>query len=228
MKILGIETSTYSGSISVVEDSSVLGECLINIGPKHSETIVSSIDWLLKEIQIDKKGLDAVAVSKGPGSFTSLRIGISVAKGIAYCLGIKVLGVSSLEILASNVYTRDSVVCPVIDAKREEVYSALYRYENQSLKKLVEESIFSVDELCMKIEQPSIFLGDGALLYKDKFSKKLGNLSVFAPNSLNLPRASNCALIGVSKIEDGFEDDVFEIVPEYIRKSNAEISINKK
>ena len=122
MKLIGIDTSSHLGSVSVVEDRRLLGECLLNLGPMHSENITSSIDWLLKTLDIKRDELQGVAVSIGPGSFTSLRVGVVTAKSLAYALGLKIIGVSSLEALASNVPCTDKKICTLIDAKRKEVY----------------------------------------------------------------------------------------------------------
>ena len=126
MKILGIETSMYAGSIAVSEDEKVLGEYYFNTGPSHSEKLMPSIQWLLKELSIDKTGLEAVAVSLGPGSFTSLRIGLASAKGLSYALGIPIIGISTLELMANNVPFAPFRICPLIDARRGEVFAAFF------------------------------------------------------------------------------------------------------
>ena len=125
MKIVGIDTSSNAGSVSIIEDTDILGECVLNTGPRHSENIVASLDWLLNTTDVKRNELQAVAVSVGPGSFTSLRVGVTIAKTLAYTLNLKIIGVSSLEILAMNIPGHEFQICPIIDAKRGELYSAL-------------------------------------------------------------------------------------------------------
>lgn len=225
MKILGIETSTYSGSVAILNNETVLGEYLINIGPVHSEKIVPAINWLLNQTEISKHKLDLIAVSKGPGSFTSLRIGMSIAKGLSYSLGTNIIGISSLETVASNVYFADYDICSLIDAKRGDVFASVYIYEGLSLVNKIKEQLVSVDDLCKKIDETTVFVGEGAYIYRKDIKKKLGKRSVFIPNHLNFPRASNCALIAFSKSKvENVNNDVFNLIPNYIRKSDAEES----
>ena len=118
MKILGIETSTYSGSIALADGDALTGEYFFNAGPSHTEKLVPSIDMLLSDCGVAKPDLEGIAVSLGPGSFTSLRVGISSAKALAYALKIPVTGVSSLEVLAYNALLSERTIVPVIDARK--------------------------------------------------------------------------------------------------------------
>ena len=126
MLIIGLDTTSHSGSVSLTDENKILGECLFNVGPRHSENVVSSLDWLLSTLNIEKQSIEAVAVSIGPGSFTSLRVGVTIAKSLAYTMNISIVGVSSLEVLALNIPRTYRDICTVMDAKREEVYSAIY------------------------------------------------------------------------------------------------------
>ena len=223
MKLLGIDSSTRSGSVAVVEDSKIIGELLINTGPSHSENLVPSIDWLLNVLDIDKKELDAIAVSKGPGSFTSLRVGLTVAKSLAYTLNIKIVGISTLEILASNIPATDKKIYPIIDAKRGEVYSAEYFYDNDgNLKCGSGERIVALETLLGEITEPSILLGDGVELYADLLKNSPLTLPLIRGNTFSIPKASNCALLGYGYINKGLEDSAMSLVPNYIRESGAE------
>jgi len=222
MKIVGIDTSSYSGSVSIVEDNKLLGECLLNIGPKHSENIVASIDWLLNTLNIERKELDAVAVSIGPGSFTSLRIGVTIAKSLAYSLKLKIIGISSLEILASNIPLTDNKICPLIDAKRDEVYSAIFQFDNGTIKQIRDNKIQKVTELCNEINDKTVFVGDAVTVYEDVLKGTLSDLAVIAGEPFNLPKSSNCALLGFNKLNEGIQDDPILLVPDYFRKTDVE------
>ncbi|MGI9553566.1 MAG: tRNA (adenosine(37)-N6)-threonylcarbamoyltransferase complex dimerization subunit type 1 TsaB [Thermodesulfobacteriota bacterium] len=219
MKIVGIDTSSFSGSVSIVEDNNLLGECLLNIGPRHSENIVASIDWLLKTLKIERNELDAVSVSIGPGSFTSLRVGVTIAKSLAYTLKIKIVGVSSLEVLASNIPHTESKICSLMDAKREEVYSAVFEMSSGGLRQVRDSKIQNIEELCSEIDEKTIFLGDAAAIYGDDLKNRLGDLAIIAGEPFNIPRSSNCAIIGFDRLNDGIEDDPITLVPDYLRKS---------
>ncbi len=228
MKILAIETSTYAGSIAIVSEDSILGEYYFNIGPVHTEKLVPSIDWLLSELNMEKSDLTGVAVSLGPGSFTSLRVGISTAKGICYSLGIPLIGVSSLKALAMNLPYVPYNICPVIDARKGEVFTALFCSNNGELERMTEDMVISPQGLVEIIKDNTIFVGDGALLYKDYLEDNLSPGIMFTPLNLNSPRASNVALAEVSKFKEGLDnksvlDEVINMAPHYLRKSEAEI-----
>jgi tRNA threonylcarbamoyladenosine biosynthesis protein TsaB len=223
MRVLGIETSTYSGSVAVVEDDKVLGEIFVNVGPLHSEKLIPLIDWLLKEVGVDKKGIDGIAVSRGPGSFTALRIGISAAKGLAFSLGIPIVGVSSLEVLAHNLPFTPFVICSIIDARKKEAFTAFFKSYDNRLERISDDLVVSPEDLIKVIREKTIFIGDGAVLYRDFLKDALGELALFCPPNFNFPRVSNCALIGIQRLKNGFRDDVSLLAPEYLRRAEAEI-----
>ncbi len=229
MKILAIETSTYAGSIAVLENERILGEYYFDIGPAHTEKLVPSIDWLLSELAIDKSDLTAVAVSLGPGSFTSLRVGISTAKGLCYSLGIPLVGVSSLKALAMNLPFSPYNICPIIDARKGEVFVALFRSNRGTLERLLEDVVVSPEELVNLINDNTIFLGDGSLLYKDYLEDNLSHDIMFSPVNINFPRAPNLVLSEIGKFKEDRDNsylcnEIMNLAPHYLRKSEAEIS----
>ncbi len=229
MKLIGIDTSSHLGSVSVTEDRRLLGECLLNLGPMHSENITSSIDWLLKTLDVKKDELQGVAVSVGPGSFTSLRVGVVTAKSLAYALGLKIIGVSSLESLASNVPFTDKKICTLVDAKRKEVYSSIFQYHNGTIRQIRDEEIQKVEDLCKSLNESTVFIGDAAANYKDVLIRHLGDLAVVVNGeSFNNPKSSHCAFIGYDKLKEGIEDDPMELVPNYLRRSDAQIELNNQ
>lgn len=224
MKILGIETSGYCGSVALTDGDELLGECLVNSGPRHSERLMIMVDRLIGELGIGKSEIDAVSVSTGPGSFTSLRIGMGIAKGMVYSLGIKISGVSSLETLSASVSGCGSDICALTDARRGEVYCNIYRGDANTPHSAGEERILPVDELCTMIKNETVFIGDGAKMYRDRIKDNLGSICFFAPSVLNLPRASLMCSLSYEKLKNGFEDNVFSLTPNYIRKSSAEVN----
>lgn len=208
----------------MTDGDDLLGECLVNSGPRHSERLMVMVDRLIGELGVGKTDIDAVSVSTGPGSFTSLRIGMGIAKGMVYSLGIKISGVSSLETLAACVSGCGSDICALTDARRGEVYCNIYRGDVNPPHSVGEERILLVDELCAMIKNKTVFIGDGAKMYKDRIKDNLGSICFFAPPVLNLPRASLMCSVSYEKLKNGIEDNVFSLTPNYIRKSSAEVN----
>lgn len=222
MIILGIETSTFAGSVALIKDDNLLCEYNFNIGAKHNEIVLPSIIRLLKDSGIEKEELYGISVSAGPGSFTSLRVGISTAKALAYSLGIKLTSVSSLEILASNIFRTELQICPIINAKKGEVYYGFFNNNNRLIR-LTPDSFASPDYFCEVIKDKTVFLGEGILEYKEILETKLGEKALFAPLNFNTARASSCALLGRERfLKNEFEDSA-TFAPNYLRKSEAEI-----
>lgn len=220
MKIIGLDTTSQSGSVSLINENKILGECLFNVGPRHSENVVSSLEWLLETLDTKKQEIDAVAVSIGPGSFTSIRVGVTIAKSLAYSMKIKIAAVSSLEVLAMNIPNTDLNICSILDAKRSEVYSAIYKYSNNRLQSVRDEKVEPIESLLAFINEPTIFVGDGSSIYNEELKKNSN--SILVSENFNIVRSSNCALLGSVKLSDGKSDDVMGLVPNYLRKTDVE------
>ncbi len=220
MLIIGLDTTSQSGSVSLINENKILGECLFNVGPRHSENVVSSLEWLLDTLNIEKREIEAVAVSIGPGSFTSIRVGVTIAKSLAYSMKIKIVGVSSLEVLAMNIPQAGMNICSMLDAKRNEVYSAIYKYNNNLLTRTRDEKVGSVEALLNDIKVPTVFVGDGSVIYKKELANSRN--SILVSDNFNIVRSSNCALLGIVKLNDGNSDDVMGLVPNYLRKTDVE------
>ncbi len=223
MRVLGIETSTISGSVAILDDDRVLGELSLNVGPVHSEKLLPVIEWLLKEADVDKKGIEAVSVSTGPGSFTALRIGISTAKALAFSLKIPIVGVSSLEVLASNLIFTPFTICSIIDARKKEVFVGFFRSSDGRLERVSDEMLIAPEIIPNITKEKTIFVGDGAMLYRDSINSALGGFALFCPPHLNMPRAACCAFLGAQKLNKGYKDDLLHLVPRYLRRADAEI-----
>ncbi len=223
MIVLGIETSSTCGSVAVVQDRKVLGELFFNTGTKHSTKIVPSITNLLSTVGLDKADLEGIAVTSGPGSYTSLRIGISIAKGLAYSLDIPLIGISTLQCVAFNSIISPHLICSLIDARKGELYSALFRYNTGELERISEDQIVSIDYLCQAIDEKTVLIGDGLYLYKSTFVDRINGLVLFAPEHLCYGRASSCAILGIDNFKKAKRDEVNTLVPKYIRQADAEL-----
>ena len=219
MKILGIETSTFSGSVSVCDDDAILCEYVFNTGPRHNEVLIPTIERLLTDCGLGKNDLEAVCVSVGPGSFTSLRIGVSTAKTLCYSLGADLAGVPSLEILALNALWCGDDLCAMTDAGRGEVFFSFYDPESAETTPA---EIATPESVCAGVRGKTVFVGSGALLHENLIRDAVGERAVFLPANLNTPRASGCALLGRKKILFGKKDDPFTLTPFYLRRSAAE------
>lgn len=234
MLILAVETSTSTGSVALVEaplpeddlfrGEKVLAEVILNLPVTHSESLMPSIDRLLQEASISITHVQGIALALGPGSFTGLRIGASTVKGLAYALRVPVVGVPTLDALAHNARFASSLICPVLDARKKEVYAALFRGNGEGrVDKISEDWVMAPEDLCSRIVEKTIFLGNGIELYGKVLREKLGPHALLAPPDLSLPRALNVARLSLPKFKKGITLDIFSFTPTYIRRSEAEI-----
>lgn len=218
MIVLGIETSTSAGSVALTNKEKVLAEYTQDNNYSHSIWLISAIDAILNDAGISLKTIEGISVSEGPGAFTSLRVGISTAKGLAQSLNIPLVLVSSLEVLARNIAFNQLNICPILDAKRGEIYTAFFKYQDYKLRQTTENLIISPLSLFEKIKEPTIFLGNGVALYGEILKEELGELAIFFPEIYNLPRGAMVAILGEKKIKEGRIPNLFEIEPLYLRK----------
>lgn len=204
MKILAIEGSGLVASCAVIEDDIMLGEYTTDFKKTHSETLLPMIDSLSKLISLDKNTIDFVAVSSGPGSFTGLRIGGTTAKGIAMALHIPIVSVPTLMGLSYNLYGADSDIVPLMDARRGEVYTGIYRFcknnNKRELNTILKETALKVEDIIEKVNEnsrPVIFLGDGVSVFKEKIISLCKVDFSFAPSSFDRQRASSVGALSV-------------------------------
>ncbi|TSI04552.1 tRNA (adenosine(37)-N6)-threonylcarbamoyltransferase complex dimerization subunit type 1 TsaB [Lysinibacillus sp. BW-2-10] len=219
---LGIETSNAPLSVAIVKDGQVLAEIVQNIKQTHSVTVMPTIEELLKKANIRSEEIDAIAVAEGPGSYTGLRIGVTIAKTLAWTLKIPVVGVSSLKVLAANGELFNGIICPLFDARRQNVYAAAYK--GLQLEKIIEEHHGSIDELLLRLDQtkePILFVGLDVENFKDKIIEQLGDRAYFANSSYHLPRASKLIALAEDQPMPTIED-VHIFVPKYHRIAQAE------
>lgn len=231
MKVLSIESSTASAACAVVEDGKLLGEVSLNDKKQHSVILMPIVDSLLKDLKLDIKDIDAFIVSSGPGSFTGLRIGMATAKGLAQANNRPFIGISSLDALAFNLAYTSDIICPILDALRDNVYTALYLFENGSLKRISDYMAVHIDELISLIKEkaPSqvTFVGDALYKFRNKLEESFDAV-YFAPAHLNLARASSLGELGLIRLLEGQEDDLLTYSPIYLRKSQAEREYENK
>lgn len=230
MKILAVDTSTSAATAAIMEEGRLISEYILNINRAHSQKIMDIIDGLFKQSGIKPSEIDLYACSSGPGSFTGLRIGAAIIKGMAQTFGKPIVGVPTLDALAYNLYNCTGLVCPMLDAQRGMVYSALYSWKNGSLMKLEDLRVITIEDLLSRIKDkalPVTFLGDGLLLFEEKLKAGLGECYT-APSDSLLPRASSCARIAMQMYNDGLSDTYNSFRLTYIRKSQAEVEYEKK
>lgn len=228
MHILAVDTATKSCSVAIVDKELLLAEVTMVSGQTHSKHLMGMINTVIGLSGLTVSGLDGFAVTQGPGSFTGLRIGISSIKGLALASGKPIVGVSSLDALAMQSAPSSNLICPLIDARKGEVYYSRYRFKDGNLKKETIEQVSSPEKAVFDINEPCIFLGSGALLYQQTIIDKMGALAHFATSFQNTIRASTVAHLSMERFEKNDTDDVSTFVPRYIRKSDAELSIGKK
>jgi tRNA threonylcarbamoyladenosine biosynthesis protein TsaB len=227
VKLLVIDTSTNSCSVALTENGRLSAEWLVNPESTHSTALLRSLDLVLESAGVDLAAIDAFGVTLGPGSFTGLRVGIATVKGLSLATGAPVVGFSSLAMLAMNLPFAACPVCPMLDARKNEVYAALYRCGEQP-ETILGDCVVSPDEFLDCIREPTIFVGSGALRYRDTITARLGELARFAPSGCHVPRASSGALLAADCIARDKIIPAGELVPVYIRPSEAEIARMKR
>jgi len=228
MLVLGVETSTMQGGAALVGDEGLCSEYTLNVAATHSERLLPTIDRMLRDAGVGLDALSGLAVSIGPGSFTGLRIGLSTVKGLAYATGLPVVSVPTLEALASTVVFAREQVCPVLDARKQEVYAALFRCERGELVRIMEDTALAPEALCSKIRRPTIFLGDGMAVYGELFRHLLGDRMLVPPPPSRGARPAWVAELGRRRLLRGERDPVDALVPRYLRLSEAELRLQEK
>ncbi|MCS7203803.1 MAG: tRNA (adenosine(37)-N6)-threonylcarbamoyltransferase complex dimerization subunit type 1 TsaB [Thermodesulfovibrio sp.] len=223
MLILGIDTSTKYAQIALVEDEKLLAEVTIKFKATHSEKLLPEISHLLDMLSIAVDNIDYYAVSIGPGSFTGLRVAVSTIKGLSFVTGKKVIPVSTVEALAWSLPYCKYQICPMIDARKGEVFSALFRWKEDEFIRITEDMVLDINDLIGLIKEKTLFVGDAAELYKPKLIEKLNNNAIISSSFWNTPKASSVAFLGLKKLRENQLVEARQLVPKYLRKSEAEI-----
>ena len=225
MNLLAIDASGIAGSVAYIKDGKLTGEYYICDKLTHSQTIMPMLEDMKALLNINLEEVDAVAVTSGPGSFTGLRIGVTTAKALALALEVPIIGVPTLDTIAHAMVYTDYLICPIMDARRNQVYTALYKWEADHLKRLTEHMAVDIEDYIIELserEEKIIFLGDGVSVYENTIKEKLGEKAVFAPSFCNLQHASVLADVATRLYKEGQVEDPALFVPIYLRKSQAE------
>ena len=224
MKILAFETSAKAASVAITDNGKLLGESYQNTGLTHSQTLMVMAEDLLKACNLSVKDVQAVAVAAGPGSFTGVRIGVAAAKGFAWGAELPCYGVSTLEAMALNLGVWEGYVVPAMDARRNQVYTAIFRAEKGALTRVEEDMAISLAELGEKIKnfaQPVFLVGDGALLCYNTLLEEVPGL-VLPPEHRMHQRAAGVAFAAQRQADAGDPGNGGALTPNYLRLSQAE------
>lgn len=230
--ILAIDTATPATSLALTRGTRDEGVVLASLGLSsnvtHSRRLLTSIDWLMAEVDVCWADINAIGVSLGPGSFTGLRIGMATAKGLAMASGLKLIGVSTLDALAAKCVTR-RLICSVLDARKKEVYAAFYRMSDfGTVEKVSEIVALSPQDLALQVSEPVVMIGDGAVVYKELFQEMLGDKLEIVAAHLNEPSATSLGMLSGEQFLNGLSLDTDTAVPLYVRTSDAELNLKKK
>lgn len=225
MKILGLDSSGIVASVAIVEDENLIAEYTVNYKKTHSQTLLPMLDELAKMTELDLDTIDAIAVAAGPGSFTGLRIGSATAKGLGLALKKPLVEIPTVDALAYNLYDANALICPIMDARRSQVYTGIYCFQDHKLVTLEEQMAVPVAELIEKLNERGkavIFLGDGVPVFAKTIEETLKVPYSFAPAHVNKQRAAAVATLAQFYVKEGKVVTAMEHVPEYLRVSQAE------
>ncbi len=228
MKLLAIDTSSLTAAVALLDGDKLIGEYTLNHKMNHSQKLMPMIKELLNSCDTKPKEIDVFAVSLGPGSFTGLRIGIATMTAMAQALDKNVVGVPTLEALAYNLFNIKGLICPVIDAQKDLVYTALYQWTDGNMVEVMEQQVIRIDELISILKRESgkiFFIGDALERFGSNLKDGLGQQFAVPPFKFLIPSASSVAELARIKIEKSIKTD---IAPIYMRKSEAEVQYEKK
>ncbi len=245
MKIIGIDSSGLVASVAILEDNKLVAEYTVNNKKTHSQTLLPMLEEIVASSGLDMKEIDAIAIAAGPGSFTGLRIGSATAKGLGLALKKPIVPVSTLEALAYNLYGTDSLVCPIMDARRNQVYTGIYEFSKKEVEfsrdadtensgcyyceyqinVIKEACAVPIEEIVQALNEKGrevIFLGDGVPVFAEQLKGLMKVPYSFAPAHLALQKAGCVAGLGMEKFKEGIYEDAAVHSPEYLRLSQAE------
>ena len=231
MKILALESSGLVASVAVWEDYKIIGEFSTNFKKTHSQTLLPMLDKVVQMLELKLEEIDAIAVSKGPGSFTGLRIGSATAKGLGLALDKPLIGVPTVDALAYNLYGTKRLICPMMDARRAQVYTGLYTFEGGQFKIVCPQKACSLEEIAEQINalgKETILLGDGVPVYEKMIKDMLHVPYSMAPAHLAYQRAGALASLAAIYFEEGKTETAKAFKPDYLRVSQAERELMEK
>lgn len=230
MKILAIESATKVASVAITTEEMLIAEYTVNYKTTHSQTLLSMIDEIVKMTETDLQQLDAIAVSGGPGSFTGLRIGSATAKGLGLALNKPLIHVPTMDAMAYNLYGTNKLICPMMDARRQQVYYGIYE-SDEEFNVINEQDIDVIQNVVDKLNELNrevVIFGDGADANREYIVENLKVPYTFAPAHLNRNKAASVAALGLKYFENGKTEEAREHLPNYLRASQAERELQEK
>lgn len=225
MKVLAIDTSSAVASAAVLDDGKLTAEYILNHNKTHSQKIMPMIEDIIKSSDLTINDIDIFAAAYGPGSFTGLRIGVATIKALAHAVNKPLVQVSTLEALAYNAVYSDLLLCPIMDARRSQVYNAVYKADGTELKELIPPRAVAMEECIddlISMDKKVLFMGDGVAVHRDKIAEMMGEKALFAAAPFLNQRAGSVAQLAYMKAQRGETVSYIEFLPFYIRKSQAE------
>lgn len=225
MKILGLDSSGLVASVAVAEEGNLLAEYTVNYKKTHSQTLLPMLDEIVKMIELDLHTIDAIAIAKGPGSFTGLRIGSATAKGLGFALGKPLVEIPTVDGLAFNLWGSRDVVCPLMDARRNQTYTGLYEFLDGKMQVIREQCAVGIDEIIANINQLNrqvVFLGDGVPVFHEYIQENCKVPFSFAPAHMNKQRGAAVAALAFLYVQEGKVQTAAGHRPDYLRLSQAE------
>lgn len=231
MRILAIDSSSMVATVAVMTDDILTAEYTINFKRTHSQTLLPMIDEVSKMIELDMETIDAIAIAGGPGSYTGLRIGSATAKGFGLALNKPIINVPTMDALAYNLFSSQYIVCPIMDARRQQVYTGIYRFNGTEMETIKPQCIMMIQDLICeldKIGQAVMFTGDAIAVDKDIIDETMKTEHYYAPASVNRPKASSLAVLASLYYKEGKTELAKEHRPEYLRLSQAERELKEK
>jgi tRNA threonylcarbamoyladenosine biosynthesis protein TsaB len=226
--VIGMECSTASGGVAIVRDGALLGGVNFSTSTLYSQRLLPSLEWLLDRCGVTRRDISGIGVSRGPGSFTGLRIGLSAAKGLAYAWGVPVVGIGTMEALALRASSpspgQQVTVCTIMDARQGELFAGLFKvgcdtHGHVQTVRLHASHVATVADLDAWITEPCVFAGDALLKYGDFVRKQFGDRFIAASPLRSLPSAEEVAWLAYQRINAGQSDDLMMLEPEYLRRS---------
>lgn len=225
MRILALDSSGLVASVAIASEDALLAEYTINYKKTHSQTLLPMLDEIVRMVDLDLSEVDAIAITSGPGSFTGLRIGSATAKGLGLALDKPIVSVPTVDSMAYNLYGTDKIVCPIMDARRNQVYTGLYEFIDNRLVVITPQKVVDINEIIDAINEigrEAIFLGDGVLIQGDRIGERIKVEYTFAPLHLSRQRAGSVAALGLEYYKAGHVETAADHQPTYLRLSQAE------
>lgn len=225
MKILAMDSSGMTASVAVLEDDKLIAEYSVNHKKTHSQTLVPMLDAICRMTELELSSIDAVAVAAGPGSFTGLRIGSATAKGLGLALKKPIIPVPTVDGLAYQMYGTDKLICPIMDARRNQVYTGLYEFQQNKLHILKKQCAVSIEEIaacCCEFGREVVFLGDGVPVFEKRLAELMQVPYSFAPAHRRMQSAAAVGVYAGILYKQGIYEDAAVHQPDYLRLSQAE------